>query len=248
MFKKTLTTALVVSSLAMGNAQAAEAGSSKQSVIGLGAGAVAGAIVGGPIGLGLGAMLGAILGDKLHTEDAMSEQASRHLAQQAALESQLADVRQQNGTLQAERQRLSREVAQLAELRSSRTLQGSLAMDVLFRTGSDQLEPGAAARLAELGEALQSFPNLQIRLEGHTDLRGSKDANLKLSAQRIEAVKQALAAVGVPAERIETLALGEAKARAGVADADGLALDRRVSIQLELQPEAPAEHALSLKL
>lgn len=248
MIKRNLASVLVVASLALGSGSAAAAEASRETVIGLGAGATAGALVGGPLGLGIGAILGAVVGDKVRAEDALVKQNAHHRAELASLESELADLRQDNGGLRAESRRLSRELAQLAELRESHSLSGTLTMDVLFRTGSDRLEPAARQRLDALSEALKRFPSLQVRLEGHADIRGEEEANLELSARRIEAVRSLLAEAGVPLERIESVALGEAEARAERGDADGLALDRRVAIELRMDPPADERRELGLKL
>jgi sortase system peptidoglycan-associated protein len=248
MIKQAIAFTLIASSVALGGNAAAEE-TSRKGLYGMGSGALAGALLGGPLGAGIGAIVGVAIGETANSQSQLSERAQQFSAQVDTLESQLADSRRENGSLRSERQQLRTEVAQLAELRQSSPLSGKLALDVLFRTGSDQLEPTNDARLAELGTALKAFPNLQITLEGHADQRGPEDANLALSAQRTEAVKQALIAAGVPAERIDANPLGESRARAARGDADGLALDRRVSIQLQLKPQRePREHALNLTL
>lgn len=249
MIKQTIALALIASSVAVGGNAAAEEETSRKGLYGMGSGALAGALLGGPIGAGIGALVGVAIGETVNTQDELSARAQQFSGQVDTLEAQLSASRRENGSLRSERQQLRSEMAQLAELRHSSPLSGNLALDVLFRTGSDQLEPVNGARLAELGAALKAFPNLQITLEGHADLRGPAEANLALSAQRTETVKQALVAAGVPVEHIAAQPLGESKARAASGDLDGLALDRRVSIQLQLKPQrAPREHALNLTL
>ena len=71
-----------------------------------------------------------------------------------------------------------------------------------------------------------------IRLEGHTDARGTEAFNTTLSTARAEAVRDALIRGGMPAERVIVSATGEAGAVATEQDADGMALDRRVQVHV----------------
>ncbi len=45
-------------------------------------------------------------------------------------------------------------------------------------------------------------------LEGHADIRGAKDYNVKLSERRVERTKSYLVEKGVPADHLETRAFG----------------------------------------
>ena len=58
---------------------------------------------------------------------------------------------------------------------------------------------------------LQQHPNMSVTLEGHCDERGSTEYNLALGDNRASAVKNALVAAGVPAERIKTVSFGKEK-------------------------------------
>ncbi len=53
-------------------------------------------------------------------------------------------------------------------------------------------------------------PEVMI-VSGHTDKTGGEFNNLVLSARRAEAVKQGLADRGVPADRLQVVAIGEAE-------------------------------------
>ncbi len=56
---------------------------------------------------------------------------------------------------------------------------------------------------------LRAHPNVVVRVEGHCDERGSEEYNLALGQRRANAVKAALIAAGVPAERISTISYGK---------------------------------------
>jgi OOP family OmpA-OmpF porin len=90
--------------------------------------------------------------------------------------------------------------------------------DVYFDTGSSKLN---AAALQAVNAAATGFPKegtWRYQLVGHTDRQGSPAANLKLSKARAEAVRKALVAAGVSADRIDVNATGEEHLPVSTAD------------------------------
>ena len=57
-------------------------------------------------------------------------------------------------------------------------------------------------------EYLKYRPDAHLILEGHADIRGAKDYNVKLSERRVERTKSYLVEKGVPADHLETRAFG----------------------------------------
>jgi len=55
---------------------------------------------------------------------------------------------------------------------------------------------------------LKYRPAAYLTLEGHADIRGAKDYNLKLSERRVERAKSYLIEKGVPADKLQTKAFG----------------------------------------
>ena len=104
--------------------------------------------------------------------------------------------------------------------------------DVLFASGQVQLVEGGLASLEEVVDLLQTEPNKKIRVEGHTDSRGDAEANLQLSDQRANAVMEALVSLGVAAERVTALGMGEDFPIASNEDEEGRAQNRRVDVIL----------------
>lgn len=51
----------------------------------------------------------------------------------------------------------------------------------------------------------------EVLIQGNTDQKGSREYNLALGQRRAESVKQALMAVGAPADKLEAVSLGEQK-------------------------------------
>ena len=107
----------------------------------------------------------------------------------------------------------------------------SLDAAVLFDSGSAVLKPEAEDTLARAAEAIAGRDG-RVRIEGHTDSEGDAPANLRLSEQRATAVRDALAARGVDASRLEIVGHGESRPVASNDSADGRARNRRVELIL----------------
>jgi outer membrane protein OmpA-like peptidoglycan-associated protein len=104
--------------------------------------------------------------------------------------------------------------------------------DVLFASGQAQLVEGGRSSLEEVVDLLQTEPDKKIRVEGHTDSMGDADANLLLSEQRAQAVREALISLGVASERVSALGMGEDFPIASNEDEDSRARNRRVDVIL----------------
>ena len=74
------------------------------------------------------------------------------------------------------------------------------------------LAASQAATLDTLASDFQQYlkyrPDAHLILEGHADIRGAKDYNLKLSERRVQRTKSYLVEKGVPADHIELKAFG----------------------------------------
>lgn len=197
---------------------------SKEEGIGLGSGAAIGALAGGPVGLILGTALGGFFGDRFH-----HVKAERAAAEQRATDAQLAadTAERRAGRHQRESERLSAELAS-ERVAHREDLQQALSVDVFFRTEDATLDDATADRLAKLGGMMAPLDGTVIHLDGYADARGTEKYNAQLSATRAGAVRDALIRGGMPAERIVLRAEGETGAAA--ADADGMALERRVRV------------------
>lgn len=83
---------------------------------------------------------------------------------------------------------------------------------VYFETDKAIIKPESYSLLDDVAAILTTHPELtKVRIEGHTDSRGSDDHNLDLSQRRAEAVRQYLIEKGVEAERLEAVGYGETK-------------------------------------
>jgi peptidoglycan-associated lipoprotein len=77
---------------------------------------------------------------------------------------------------------------------------------------------------------LVKYPTAKVRLEGHTDERGSREYNIGLGERRAQAVRRALASQGVTDTQIATVSYGEERAAVGGSDESAYAQNRRVEL------------------
>ena len=80
---------------------------------------------------------------------------------------------------------------------------------------------------------LLEHPNLKIRIDGHTDERGSREYNIGLSERRAKAVAKVLALKGVAEDRIITVSYGKEKPVAFGHYEGAWSLNRRAEINYE---------------
>jgi OOP family OmpA-OmpF porin len=102
---------------------------------------------------------------------------------------------------------------------------------LLFDTGSDRLRPESTPTLKQIAAMLEQHPELKLRIEGHTDNVGSKDANRALSDKRAAAVKAALIKdYKVNGGRLESKGFGDTKPAGANDTAEGRSNNRRVEL------------------
>lgn len=135
--------------------------------------------------------------------------------------------------------RAAREAAamqrQIEELEAEATDRGLVLTlgDVLFATGSAQLEGGADRNLAKLETFLNRHPERKVLIEGHTDSVGSAAHNRELSRQRAESVRSYLVRAGIDPQRLSVAGMGMDRPVASNDTAMGRQQNRRVEIIIE---------------
>jgi peptidoglycan-associated lipoprotein len=80
---------------------------------------------------------------------------------------------------------------------------------VFFAFDSDVIDADGRAVVERHARHLVSNPTLVIKVEGHADERGGSEYNLALGQRRAEAVRRALALLGVADARVEATSWGE---------------------------------------
>ena len=101
---------------------------------------------------------------------------------------------------------------------------------VSFDTGRSELRPESETVLVQVLALLESHPDLNLSVEGHTDNVGSPTANAALSARRAEAVRAWLVGRGVAASRLSSAGHGDTRPVASNDDEEGRARNRRVEL------------------
>ncbi len=107
-----------------------------------------------------------------------------------------------------------------------------LGDDILFASGSSQLNPRAHDLLKAMAAVLKRYGSTHIDVEGYTDTAGAAALNLRLSEQRAKAVADILLAEGVAPPRITTKGFGESFPRVPTRDGVSEPRNRRVEITL----------------
>ena len=99
---------------------------------------------------------------------------------------------------------------------------------VRFADDSYLVDSRNDALLDEIVRILNECESARFAIDGHTDADGSDEYNITLSLNRVRAVKEALVARGIPAEKLETRGFGESRPVATNETEEGQALNRRV--------------------
>ncbi len=102
--------------------------------------------------------------------------------------------------------------------------------NIFFNTASYELLPASNAELEKLVQLLRTNTTLRIELGGHTDNVGADAANLTLSDQRAQAVRDFVIAQGIDASRITAKGYGETKPVATNDTEGGRAQNRRTEV------------------
>jgi len=104
--------------------------------------------------------------------------------------------------------------------------------DVFFAYNKADLTPIAKNLLDKIIEILKEYPKSKISIEGHTDSKGTKEYNYKLSGKRADAVAKYFIERGISLERISTMGYGEDLPVASNDTEEGRQRNRRVEIRV----------------
>jgi outer membrane protein OmpA-like peptidoglycan-associated protein len=103
---------------------------------------------------------------------------------------------------------------------------------VYFERASAQLLAESYPELERLAALLASLPEVKIELQGHTDNIGQETELQSLSERRAEAVRQALIARGIAAERLSSKGFGSQRPVADNRNPETRPLNRRVELYI----------------
>ncbi len=105
--------------------------------------------------------------------------------------------------------------------------------DIIFETGSAQLDAGDTPSLGALAAYLAANPDHRVAIVGHTDASGGLEGNVALSKRRAEAVrKHLIEAHGADPDQVMATGVGYLSPRDSNLTAEGRARNRRVEVIL----------------
>jgi outer membrane protein OmpA-like peptidoglycan-associated protein len=109
----------------------------------------------------------------------------------------------------------------------------TILQQVQFDTGKATIQPVSNELLDEVASVFKDHPEiLRVEVQGHTDNRGARALNTRLSKDRAEAVRQALVQRGIAPERLTAQGYGPEVPIADNRTADGRAQNRRVQFKI----------------
>lgn len=114
--------------------------------------------------------------------------------------------------------------------KGNKMIKVTLSNNILFAVGKSVLSPNAKTALANFAGKLESLPETDVVVYGHTDNTGSYEVNQRLSKQRASVVSSYLQQNGVSASRLSAEGMSYSQPVADNATAEGRALNRRVEI------------------
>jgi outer membrane protein OmpA-like peptidoglycan-associated protein len=114
--------------------------------------------------------------------------------------------------------------------RELKTSGKTIIYGIYFDTGSAVIKTESEPALNEMVKLLKASPLLKAFIVGHTDNVGALEMNLKLSADRADALVKALVTRGVQAARLKSAGVGPYSPISSNKEEDGRAQNRRVEM------------------
>jgi peptidoglycan-associated lipoprotein len=102
---------------------------------------------------------------------------------------------------------------------------------VYFDYDSFVIKPEFQSVIATQARAAKAQPTRKVAIEGHTDDSGGREYNLALGQKRADAVKGAMAILGVPQSQMESVSFGKEKPAVLGAGEAAYAKNRRAEIR-----------------
>ncbi len=104
--------------------------------------------------------------------------------------------------------------------------------NVFFDFDKDLLKPRSWTEIRNLAKFMNDYPTAIVELAGHTDSYGTLEYNIDLSRRRVEAVRKALATLGIKEDRLQFVWHGESEPLTTNRTVMGRAINRRVEFTI----------------
>ncbi|MDD2304226.1 MAG: OmpA family protein [Prolixibacteraceae bacterium] len=212
-------TALVLCSTILLSSCSTTKNSTKGGVIGGAGGALLGAGIGALVGHGKGAAIGAAVGGAVG--------AGTGVLIGKKMDKQKAELEKIEGA----------KVETVTDVNNLQAIKVTFDSGILFTTGKSDLNASSKAALLKFAASLKETPETDITIYGHTDNKGSRDLNLKLSNDRAASVSSFLNTNGIQKERMTTEGKAFDEPVADNATEAGRAQNRRVEIYITANKE-----------
>jgi outer membrane protein OmpA-like peptidoglycan-associated protein len=212
-------TALVLCSTILLSSCSTTKNSTKGGVIGGAGGALLGAGIGALVGHGKGAAIGAAVGGAVG--------AGAGVVIGKKMDKQKAELEKIEGA----------KVETITDANNLQAIKVTFDSGILFTTGKSDLNASSKAALLKFAASLKETPETDITIYGHTDNKGSRDLNLKLSNDRAASVSSFLNTNGILKERMTTEGKAFDEPVADNATEAGRAQNRRVEIYITANKE-----------
>jgi peptidoglycan-associated lipoprotein len=109
--------------------------------------------------------------------------------------------------------------------------EGDLAnRTIYFEFDSAKLSSESIAILETHGNFIAANGEVKVRLEGHTDERGSREYNIALGDRRAQSVRRVLLFQGASTDQIDTVSYGEEQPAVSGHDEEAWSKNRRVEL------------------
>jgi peptidoglycan-associated lipoprotein len=105
-----------------------------------------------------------------------------------------------------------------------------VATVIYFDFDRSEIRPEYANVISAHAKHMATFGAARVRLEGHTDERGSREYNIALGERRAQAVRRALMLQGTADVQLTTVSYGEERPAAEGSDESAYEKNRRVEI------------------
>jgi peptidoglycan-associated lipoprotein len=101
---------------------------------------------------------------------------------------------------------------------------------IYFQFDSAKVSEDSLSTLEAHGSFIASNGNVSVRLEGHSDERGSREYNIALGDRRAQSVRRVLLFQGASTDQLETISYGEEQSAMSGHTEDAWSKNRRVEI------------------
>lgn len=124
----------------------------------------------------------------------------------------------------------ARELPDTGAAASATSPPAGVASVIYFDFDRSDVRPEYASVIKAHAKHIATFGAARVRLEGHTDERGSREYNIALGERRAQAVRRALLVEGAADGQLTTVSYGEERPAAEGSDESAYEKNRRVEI------------------